>query len=140
MDEKNSMQINMLDYVSNHKIENIEEKQLEQDKSIEVQEIKNEVNTNFNNKNILTKEEYEELCRKYARGEDLTLDELKALRKATEVYANEEDLQDLFEEKGPALVPKSNNNQTGFAHTNFMLYVLILTLFIGLMATLFFKV
>ena len=36
MDEKNSMQINMLDYVSNHKIENIEEKQLEQDKSIEV--------------------------------------------------------------------------------------------------------
>ena len=87
----------------------------------------------------MTKEEYEELCRKYARGEELTLDELKALRTATEVYANEEDLQDLFEEKGPALVPK-NNNQTGFAHKNFMLYVLILTLFIGLMATLFLKV
>ena len=118
---------------------NVEEKQLEQNKSVEVQEINDEVNINFNNKNILTKEEYEELCRKYARGEDLTLDELKALRKATEVYANEEDLQDLFEEKGPALVPK-NNNQTGFAHKNFMLYVLILTLFIGLMATLFLKV
>jgi len=80
---------------------------------------------------VLTQEEYEELCLKFANNEELTLEELRALRRSTPELMEEKehieyDLND--QEKGPIL---KNPNYYGFAVKNVVIYLSILFVFIG---------
>lgn len=73
---------------------------------------------NHDEGNILTREEYEELCQRFANNEELTLEELKALRRST---------PELMEESGPSL--KINS---GFINSSMAIYLLVVFAIISL--------
>lgn len=98
---------------------------------------------------ILTPEEYEKLCMKFANNENLTLEELRALKRSTPeemkkaeemdaeiVGAVENKLEDegiIKDKKGPVLVPSSKRrfNNAAFTNKYLLIYVVIITICIG---------
>ena len=62
----------------------------------------------------ITKEEYEDLCQRFANNEELSLEELKMLRNANPEF---------LEEAGPILKPK---NASGYASPSFAFYFALL--------------
>ena len=98
---------------------------------------------------ILTPEEYEKLCMKFANNENLTLEELRALKRSTPeemkraeemdaeiVDAVDDKLEDegiIKDEKGPVLVPSSKRrfNNAAFTNKYLLIYVVIITICIG---------
>ena len=83
---------------------------------------------------LLTEEEVKELTDKYARGDNLTKEELEALRRTYEYYRThgiEAPVPELNDEKGAVLLPESNkNNYYGFTNKTMVAYIVILALFI----------
>ena len=93
---------------------------------------------------ILTKEEYQELVNKYARGEELTLEELESLKRTSEYYIDQgETLEDVMQEKGSVLSPYKNTNYSGFSFSNFITILVctgaICTLIMSIYLILFYK-
>ena len=93
---------------------------------------------------ILTKEEYQELVNKYARGEELTLEELESLKRTSEYYIDQgETLEDVMQEKGSVLSPYKNTNYSGFGFSNFITILVctgaICTLIMSIYLILFYK-
>ena len=72
--------------------------------------------TNYFKENIISKEEYEALCEKYARGEELTKEELINLKNATMEYSNIEE-----------------DKQMGFTTKTFITYIAWLSVSLGFM-------
>lgn len=89
---------------------------------------------NNNSSGILTAEKYEELCMKYARGEELTQEEYYSLLKSTPDLMTEEEIQ-LLEKTGKQLTPTlatSNGQSLGFGSKNMIFYLTLVTVVIGL--------
>lgn len=95
---------------------------------------------------VLTPEEYEKLCMKFANNEDLTLEELRALRRSTpeEMVRSQEDkelLEQMREEEnglvrqneGPILSYPGKYKYGSAAFTNkyLLIYVILITICIG---------
>ena len=57
---------------------------------IEIKENTNNIDDTIDPDNILSKEEYEDLCMKYANGDNLTKDELIMLRDSTKYFMRQE--------------------------------------------------
>ena len=75
---------------------------------------------------VLSQEEYNELCMRYANNEDLTDDELRALMMSTPELMEETD------ELGPVLSINHNKPKTrGFANKMILIYILMVVAFIG---------
>ena len=68
-----------------------------------------------NDERILSPEEYEELCQRFANNEELTLEELRLLKNSS---------VEMMEEKGTVLRPK--NNTSGYADYSFTFYLVVL--------------
>ncbi len=81
---------------------------------------------------LISKEEYIRLNNKLFNGENLSLEELEALRRAAPVYAEEvfNDMQQQSETSGVQLKPKNPYN-TGFTIKTFALYFVVLTILIA---------
>ena len=83
--------------------------------------------------NILSEEEFKELTDKYIKGDNLTKEELEALRRSYNYY-KEQGLEapNIKEEKGAVLSPYSNKNQNyyGFADNSMITYLVVLTIFL----------
>ena len=78
--------------------------------------------------NVITKEEYEDLCLRYANGENLKKEDLIALKNATIYYMNNQ---------GKTL----KQNQNGFTKNFFMFYIVFIIVFIVLaLSIILFKV
>jgi len=76
----------------------------------------------------LTQEEYTELCMRYANNEELTEDELRALKMATPDLI--EDPKEL--EEGPKLtMGGSKKKYHGFANKTILIYIIMIVAFIG---------
>ena len=73
--------------------------------------------TEYNN--VISKEEYEDLCLRYANGENLKKEDLIALKNATIYYMNNQ---------GKTL----KQNQNGFTKNFFMFYIIFIIVFIVL--------
>ena len=73
--------------------------------------------TNYND--VISKEEYEDLCLRYANGENLKKEDLIALKNATIYYMNNQ---------GKTL----KQNQNGFTKNFFMFYIIFIIVFIVL--------
>ena len=73
--------------------------------------------TNYND--VISKEEYEDLCLRYASGENLKKEDLIALKNATIYYMNNQ---------GKTL----KQNQNGFTKNFFMFYIIFIIVFIVL--------
>lgn len=98
---------------------------------------------------ILSYEEYEALCKKFANNEELTLEELKALKRSTpelmamkqkqeqlayqEQMNLEEEQQRNLEQQGPKLIMKSGQYpMAGFTNKYLICFVIVLTVCIGI--------
>lgn len=82
--------------------------------------------TNYND--VISKEEYEDLCLRYANGENLKKEDLIALKNATIYYMNNQ---------GKTL----KQNQNGFTKNFFMIYIVFIVVFIVLaLSIILFKV
>lgn len=82
--------------------------------------------TNYND--VISKEEYEDLCLRYANGENLKKEDLIALKNATIYYMNNQ---------GKTL----KQNQNGFTKNFFMIYIVFIIVFIVLaLSIILFKV
>ena len=82
---------------------------------------------NKNQRNILSKEEYERICMKYARGEELSDDEYKALLISTPDLMTDEEI-DKLDISAPKLVLESNS---GFSYKAMIIYFIIITNILG---------
>ena len=105
--EANYMMVNMMDFVkSNGKINEMTStnQTVKQTEPVEEQEQIRQI----------TKEEYEDLCQRFANNEELSLEELKMLRNANPEF---------LEEAGPILKPK---NASGYASPSFAFYFALL--------------
>lgn len=94
---------------------------------------------------ILTPEEYEKLCMKYANNEELTIEELRALRRSTpeemkkseqgrefQEELQEEETKIIEEQKGPTLkYPGYKYGSAAFTNKYFLIYIVLLTICIG---------
>ena len=94
---------------------------------------------------ILTPEEYEKLCMKFANNEELTIDELRALRRSTpeemkkteqgqefQEELQEEETKIIEEQKGPTLkYPGYKYGSAAFTNKYFLIYIVLLTICIG---------
>ena len=80
---------------------------------------------------ILTPDEFKELTDKYARGDELTKEELEALRRTT-IYYKEHDMELPALDKPAILSPYNNNNNSGYANNSIITYLVILTAFLSL--------
>ena len=94
---------------------------------------------------ILTPEEYERLCMKFANNEELTIDELRALRRSTpeemkkteqgqelQEELQEEETKIIEEQKGPTLkYPGYKYGSAAFTNKYFLIYIVLLTICIG---------
>lgn len=80
---------------------------------------------------LISKEEYNRLNNKLFSGEELSREELEALRRATPIYAEEifNDNKEKQNDGGITLKPKNPYN-TGFTLKTFALYFIVLTLFL----------
>lgn len=85
---------------------------------------------------VLTEEEYEELCMKFANNTDLTLDELRALRRSTpEEMLEREQIEEEIERRtsGPVLkLNNSNYSMAGFSNKYILAFIIIMSSCIGL--------
>ena len=153
---KNYEQLDMLEYIhSNGKIKkiieddnfkvqennNIEYKIQNTDEpdtniineSIQNNEFSNNTNEKIeediiNYNDVISKEEYEDLCLRYANGENLKKEDLIALKNATIYYMNNQ---------GKTL----KQNQNGFTKNFFMIYIVFIVVFIVLaLSIILFKV
>lgn len=153
---KNYEQLDMLEYIhSNGKIKkiieddnfkvqennNIEYKIQNTDEpdtniineSIQNNEFSNNTNEKIeediiNYNDVISKEEYEDLCLRYANGENLKKEDLIALKNATIYYMNNQ---------GKTL----KQNQNGFTKNFFMIYIVFIIVFIVLaLSIILFKV
>ena len=76
---------------------------------------------------VLTQEEYNELCMRYANNEELSEDELKALMMSTPDL-----MDDLEQESGPKLsFGGKKKRERGFANKTILIYILMVVAFIG---------
>ena len=76
---------------------------------------------------VLTEEEYNELCMRYANNEELSEDELRALMMSTPDLMDE-----LNQESGPKLSFSGNKKAgRGFANKTILIYILMIVSFIG---------
>lgn len=94
---------------------------------------------------ILTPEEYEKLCMKFANNEELTIEELRALRRSTpeemkkteEAKKFEEEMQEeeskiIEEQKGPTLkYPGYKSGSAAFTNKYLLIYIVLITICIG---------
>lgn len=94
---------------------------------------------------VLTPEEYEELCMKFANNEELTIEELRALRRSTpeemkkteEAQEFQEELQQeeskmIEEQKGPVLkYPGYKYGNAAFTNKYLLIYIVLITICIG---------
>lgn len=98
---------------------------------------------------ILSYEEYEALCKKFANNEELTLDELRALKRSTpelmairkqqeelarqqQMLLAQQESQRSLEQDGPKLVMKSGQYpMAGFTNKYLICFVIVLTICIG---------
>lgn len=94
---------------------------------------------------ILTPEEYEKLCMKFANNEELTIEELRALKRSTpekmkeseEAKEFQEELQEeetklIEEQKGPVLkYPGYKSSNAAFTNKYLLIYVVLITICIG---------
>lgn len=97
---------------------------------------------------ILSPEKYEELCESFKSGKNLTLEELRALKKYEEMYMKEygnapkdnvgtqeieEKRIDSLEEAGPVLRMNSGDKRyAGYTNKYFVAYIIIMTICIGI--------
>lgn len=94
---------------------------------------------------ILTPEEYEKLCMKFANNEELTIEELRALKRSTpeemkkseqgqefQEELQEEETKIIEEQKGPTLkYPGYKYGSAAFTNKYFLIYIVLLTICIG---------
>lgn len=89
---------------------------------------------------ILSPEKYEELCNSFKSGKNLTLEELRALKKYEEMYMSEYGMspaENTFnqerKEEGPVLSMYSKNKYkyAGFTNKYLIIYIMIMTICIG---------
>ena len=89
---------------------------------------------------LISKEEYIRLNNKLFNGEELSAEEMEALRRAAPVYSEEvfnelhQQTVEQEQEKGTVLKPKDNYN-TGFTVKTFALYFVVLTILIATIIT-----
>lgn len=90
---------------------------------------------------VLSPSEYEELCMKFANNQELTIEELRALRYYTPGLLSDEEREEMKEniEKGPVL--KMNSGNAAFANKNMIIYVVAITVLVGIfLGALLFKI
>lgn len=89
---------------------------------------------------ILSPEKYEELCNSFKSGKNLTLEELRALKKYEEMYMSEYGMspaENTFnqakKEEGPVLsmYGKNKYKYAGFTNKYLIIYIIIMTICIG---------
>ena len=90
---------------------------------------------------ILSPEKYEELCNNFKSGKNLTLEELRALKKYEEMYMSEYGMspaENTFNQtkkgEGPVLSMYGNNKYkyAGFTNKYLIIYIIIMTICIGI--------
>ena len=107
------------------------EAQIISDGSAEMTDSVSQASSDISSK-LISKEEYIRLNTKLFNGEQLSEQELEALRRAAPVYSEEvfDDMQEKENKGGTALKPKNNYN-TGFTLKTFALYFVVLTILIA---------
>lgn len=88
---------------------------------------------------ILSPEKYEELCNSFKNGKDLTLEELRALKKYEKMYMSEygmNPVENTFnqerEKEGPVLsIYQNKYKYAGFTNKYLIIYIIIMTICIG---------
>lgn len=115
-------------YTENH-LDHVEAKVIKDGNAEMTDEVKqDELNVESR---ILSEEEFKEYTDRFARGDDLTKEELEALRRTYNYYKEHEMEVPTLEEKGTVLSPYNNKNgYYGFANNNMVTYLVILTTFL----------